>query len=154
MNRGKVVHAKEEHIHYIADNIREADLLEIKALGRPDPYKAIYSSYKTSKQAWSAVIEGTPILMFGVSPVSELTGLGAPWMITTDGIIKVKKQFVKECRSHVTNMLTIYPRLSNYVDCRNEVAIRWLKWLGFTFDDAVKIGINGEWFYPFSMERE
>jgi len=151
--KAKVVDAKATHVFHIANNMREADRLEIAAMGRSDPLRAVNTSLKMSKKAWTAILDDEPILMFGVAPISELTGLGSPWLLSTDGITKVKRQFIRECRFYVDELLDCYPRLANKVDCRNEVSIRWLKWLGFKFCKPASLGVNGEMFYPFWMEK-
>ncbi len=51
-------------------------------------------------------------------------------------------------------MLDLFPHLQNYVDARNEISIRWLKWLGFRFDPKpVPYGIWGLPFLRFQMEK-
>ena len=43
-----------------------------------------------------------------------------------------------------------YPLLVNYVDARNKVAIRWLRFLGFTFIRKIeKYGVGRKPFYEF-----
>ena len=153
MLKGKVIPSSLDHVLIISQNMREDDLIELEALGHNDPYIALNKSFDLTKRPWTATLEGEPIFMFGVVPISELTGLGSPWLLGTEGITKAKRQFIKECRIYMSMMLEEYPRLSNCVDCRNEVSIRWLKWLGFEFKEAVRIGVNGEWFYPFNMEK-
>lgn len=41
--------------------------------------------------------------------------------------------------------------LTNYVDARNAVSIRWLRWLGFEIEPAAPFGIHGLPFHRFSM---
>ena len=147
-DKGYVIPAAEEHIEVIAHNMRAPDVREVRAVGH-EPLDALRMSHHTSSLSWTAVIGGAPSIMFGVSPVCALTGLGGPWMLGTDGIYQVRRQFIRECRGYVDQMMNLYPRLVNYTDVRNEVSIRWLKWLGFTFAPAISIGVNGEMFFPF-----
>jgi hypothetical protein len=151
---GKVVDAKAEHVWHIAAHMREADRMEVEATGKDNPFDAVNLSYKMSRKAWTAIVDDEPIMMFGVSPISELSGLGSPWLLGTDGVLKVKRQFIRECRGCLEDMISLYPRLINSVDVRNEVSIRWLHWLGFEFYEPISIGANGELFYPFYMEKK
>jgi hypothetical protein len=51
-------------------------------------------------------------------------------------------------------MLDLYPHLENYVDVRNELSIKWLRWLGFQFDpQPIPYGVWEMPFFRFRMER-
>jgi hypothetical protein len=102
-----------------------------------------------STHTYTVFLGDKPILMFGVAPMSILNGVGSPWLVGTDDMHGIRRQFVRECRPYVVQMLAIYGELRNFVDVRNEVSIRWLQWLGFKMEPAVRYGINGERFYPF-----
>ena len=47
-----------------------------------------------------------------------------------------------------------FPFMFNYVDARHTDAIRWLKWLGFEFDEAAPYGPFDLPFYRFTMGEE
>jgi hypothetical protein len=48
-------------------------------------------------------------------------------------------------------MLADYPVLRNYVDQRNTVSIRWLRWLGFRMGEPAVMGAARVPFVPFEM---
>jgi hypothetical protein len=148
--RGYVIPAKAEHIIEIACNIREHDRREINAATNIGIMQAIYRSYRLSTSCYTGMVDDKPAIIFGVAPISVLSGVGAPWLIGTDGVDKVKRQFILECRTYLLSMGNTYPELRNYVDVRNNTSIRWLKWLGFEFSEPVEYGVNGELFYPFA----
>lgn len=150
---GYVQKARASDILFIAGSIRSDDRREIEAMSTLSPTQALWRSYRMSTSCWTGFVDNDPILMFGVAPLTVLGGVGSPWLIGTDAILKVKHQFLRMNAQFVEKMNETYPVLHNYVDVRNTHSVRWLKWLGFKFDDPVEYGLNGEKFYPFMRER-
>lgn len=153
MAKLEFVEATREHAIFIAANMRGHDLLELEASGR-DPFDAMLKGWKTSTKCWTGLVDGVPAIMFGVAPISALTGHGSPWLLGTPDALKIKRNFLLNSVGYVKEMLRLYPQLTNYVDCRNRQSVRWLKWLGFQLLDPVPIGVNGEMFHPFIMRKE
>lgn len=89
--------------------------------------------------------------MFGVVPVSAITGDGLVWLIGTDDIEAHTRAFLMASRAEVALLLEAYSRLFNLIDADNTVSIRWLKWLGFSFFPAIPL--NGWPFLPFEVKR-
>ena len=56
-------------------------------------------------------------------------------------------------RDEIAALLGRYAVLTNFVDARNEPAIKYLRWLGFRFGVATPWGSAGLPFHPFTMER-
>jgi hypothetical protein len=102
--------------------------------------------------AWTWLVDGAPVCMFGVSP-SVLQGVGMPWMIGTTSLERHAMAFLRQCRPYLEEMSTEYVFLSNFVDVRNMTAIRWLKWLGFKLDKPQPTGPFGLPFHRFQMKR-
>ena len=67
--------------------------------------------------------------MYGVVPVDEKTGL--VWMLGSNKLKKIKIAFLKESRTEVEGMNTLFPHLWNIIDSRNELHLKWIKWCGF-----------------------
>jgi len=97
-------------------------------------------------------IDGVPCAMLGLVVQSLLTGAGSPWLLATNHALKYKREFLVQSPPVINEMLSICPRLWNYVHADNKVSIRWLKWLGFTIDDPQKLS-SGEYFHRFHLER-
>jgi hypothetical protein len=79
-------------------------------------------------------------------------GIGAAWMIGSTGLqpLRVQKALLRESREMLDVLQAMFPTmLYNFVDARNDCAIRWLKWLGFTFDDPIPMGRGKHPFFPF-----
>ena len=92
--------------------------------------------------------------MFGVSVEGLMSNTGAPWLLMSDEPVKHKDVF-KQVTPHALVVLQQgFTKLENWVDAENEVAIRWLKKIGFTFDkDPVPYGVSGDPFYRFEWRR-
>jgi hypothetical protein len=129
-----VVKAHRDHIPYLAEHMAAADAEEVRAAVGLSPYRGLEDSLNRSIVAWTGTVDGRPVCMFGVSPIDILCGIGSPWLLGTDEIRQHAKTFMKLNRDYIPKMLSLSPSLVNWVDARHETAIRWLKWLGFTFD--------------------
>lgn len=139
--------AAQDDIACIAARARPADAAEMAALGKTVA-SAMESGLKVSDWAMTGTLDGVPVCMFGVAPVSLLNGIGAPWMLAAEPLEAAQKTFLKLCRPVVSEMARCYPRLINVVDERNTTAIRWLRWLGFRFDMPALL-VGGHPFLPF-----
>lgn len=117
----------------LAPRLREADRNECRAfLGLP-PEAVLPLSVQTDK-AWTFVDDlGVPQGMFGVSPVDQHPYFGIVWMATSPEIVKHRKALVRLAPQWLAHLHDLYPLLGNHIDARNELHVRWLKRMGFSF---------------------
>lgn len=141
--------ARAEDVPFLAENIREEDRLEIWHGYRVTPEEAFQTGLEVSDTPYTVVWNDTPVAMFGVSGVA---GVGVPWMLATDDLRKIRKSFLRDCRSYVEGFHNEYPLLVNQVWAKNTTHIQWLKWLGFQFDIPVQMGPDNEMFIRFYKE--
>ncbi len=144
--------ATEDDARELAPRMRAADMAEVWASGRKSPEDALLSSVRMSTHAWSGFVDGKLVVMWGCGPASMLDRIGVPWMLGSDDILKHQKAFLRRNREYVGKMLLCYTRLVNWVDARNVVSIRWLRWLGFKMDVEQPYGVLGLPFIKFDME--
>ena len=121
----------------LASRLRKADAEEAWASAEATPLEAVLRSWRGSVLSWSGFADGRLVCMWGVCPGP---GYGVPWMLGTDEVVTYQKHFLRRNRSFVLRMHQEFDRLYNWVDARNVVAIRWLRWLGFTIEPAVSHG--------------
>jgi hypothetical protein len=140
-------YALPEDVAAIAADARQADVDEFAALGAT-PTMAMEVGMKASDWSGTALFDGVPVCMFGVEPVSIITGLGTPWLVTTNRLMQHERQFIRHCRPVVDAMQRSYPRLSNLVADDNTAAKRWLRWMGFEINKR-PINVNGALFRQF-----
>ncbi len=120
-----------EDCYRIAENIREDDRREILAFSGGTPLDAMVQGYGFSDKPRTVLVGDTPVAMFGSGIVEPR--VGAVWLLGTDGIHDISRQFLRESKKWLEELHDNYDLLFNYVDERNTVHIKWLKWLGFKF---------------------
>lgn len=128
--------------------LRRADREEIDALTGGDPQEALAESVARSSSAWAGLADGTLVCLFGVVPAG-VTGI--PWLLGSEAVAAYGRPFLRRNRAYVRAMLAEFPVLTNVVDARNAVSIRWLRWLGFTLGTPTPMGVKGLPFIRFEM---
>ncbi|MGL5918127.1 MAG: phage protein Gp13 family protein [Cetobacterium sp.] len=131
---GYVREVRDGDIEFIAKHMRQADVMEVQAT-----VGSVYSLLDALRQAVSysaiacTVVGDNPAAVFGVAPVSDIEGV--IWLLGTDELTSksLKREFLKQSRDYLDRLQEFRPLLFNYVDERNTLHIRWLKWVGCTF---------------------
>lgn len=115
----------------IADNLRQGDRDEIAAMSQLEPLDAVRTSVALSSHAYVVLDRDCiPVAIFGAAP-HPLPGVGIVWMLGTEGIRKEAYSIAKATRSYFDELNEAYPILWNFIDDRNQVSLRWLRWGGF-----------------------
>ncbi|MTK63864.1 MAG: hypothetical protein F8N15_04900 [Methanobacterium sp.] len=114
---------------YLASRLRQEDLSEIQANSGQTPEASIRAGL-TAGEAWVAEDDEGPVAIFGLIPSPPPLG-GVPWMLATPRFLDHQRQFLRECRQWIETMLARFPILTNVVDARNALHVRWLLWCGF-----------------------
>ena len=143
-----------EDIDPLVMRVRPEDVSELWAAAMATPERALRDGILLSPESWVGMADDLPLCIFGVAPVSLLGRVGAPWMVGTSDIDRHAFGFLKACKGAVAEMIAPYPYLFNFVDARNDKAVRWLKWLGFTMPPAEPYGPFGLPFHRFEMKRD
>jgi len=119
---------------HVAHNLRLADKEELRAGGTDDYIACLSESFASSSVCRVALVDGVPVAVLGVCD-SKLDGVGIIWMLGTDGIYKISRQFLKGSARELSLLSAGYKTLFNYVYSENRLSIKWLEWLGFTIDN-------------------
>lgn len=127
----EIVPATLEHASALAPRLREADRQEIKASSGDTPEEALTMSLALSPMAWTWLVDGEPVAMFGCvsHPYKAMTGI--PWFLAAPEFDRQKIYFLRNCGTYFDEMQDTFPILENFVDCRNTTSIQWLAWSGF-----------------------
>lgn len=144
----------ESDILEVADNIRPEDEREVLAGGKTSVEESLESGFFSSDPVYSIVVSGeeTPLAMFGVVPRQHAPG--SIWMLATKDLPKYAMSFLKRSTEVVNYLQTFHPVVSNYVDSRNHLHIRWLEWTGFVFLQEGDIVVNGTVFHYFVRTKQ
>lgn len=148
------VEIEQRHIEYVAARMREADRVEVMAACGHSPMEALQEAVSKSQVGSTVLIDGEPVAIMGLAKGTVLTTVGAPWMLGTDVLFRHPRKMLEWGRTVVAAMLEDVDALVNYVHADNTASIRWLKRLGFSFGKHVAIGVNGEKFARFWMEKK
>lgn len=122
------------HVPSLAAKMRDADKLEVGALGRT-PENALRSGLAASLWALTALVDDEPHAMLGVSPVSMIEGVGCPWMLGSERIYDHARDLVRHGPALIGEMSAGFERLENVVHVENHRALRFLRHFGFTIAD-------------------
>ena len=134
----------------LSNDLRKEDIEEIKAYANIKPKEALILGIRTSKIPLGVFNhKGEIVSLCGVRSINSY--LGQVWLLASPKIQdNFSMTFLRHCRD-VTDVLTKdHKILFNYVDARNELHIKWLKWLDFTFINRhEKFGFEKRPFYEF-----
>lgn len=122
----------------IGENLRDQAALEMWNYDRSSPVESCLNSFTKSFVKMTIEHNNIPIAMFGIMLIPEPT----LWMLTTDGLENIGRNFVRNTRSWINKMLVDYPTLVAYVDIRNKESIKWLEFIGGKMVDTVFMGID------------
>lgn len=146
--------AIEADIAILAPNIREHDRHEIYCSHGVTPLEALTISFSNSAECWTIEDHNGSILgMFGVT---KHTGIDAvPWLLATEALQKKENQrsFITQGKDWITGIKVRYERLSNRVHAENKISIRWLRSLGFSFDEEAIWGYRPSRFIRFYWNK-
>lgn len=116
---------------HIALHMRESDRIEVADTSGLSPHDAIHESLRLSTTAYAVESDRNGIIaMFGAAP-HPLPGVGIAWMLGTDGILLDPLVIARRTRTYIKELHRDYWLLWNFIDGRNAVSMRWLRWSGF-----------------------
>ena len=137
----------------MAHNLRKADMNELQAVlgNNLDTAHILYEGIKNSDNPRTFLVDGEPSAIYGVvNAQSDDLKVGWVWLLGTNKIKKAKTFFLKHSKKELAEQEKEYDVLANYVDVRNTVHIKWLKWLGFKALREVNYGVEQRKFYEFA----
>ena len=114
----------------LAKHLRKPDFDEVVTVTKEAPLKPIVRGFRAATYCKSVLNNGNMIMMYGVCP-TLYHKVGSPFLLGTDRFLEVKFPFARQCKSRVEEMQKQYPILWNFIDSRNAVHLRWIKWCGF-----------------------
>lgn len=149
--QAELVPTTQEHIDFVAENMRAEDRAEVMASNGLHPLPALQKS--TEMSAWKVTlkIDDEILGIIGLVATNDEM-LGIPWMLGTHNVKKRAKSFMRVMPTVLGVMKQFNPVLINYVHAENKPAIRFLKQLDFKLEDEPEpTGIDGALFYKFTM---
>lgn len=126
----KIIKSIQDHIKPIAENMRSQDIEELSKVDQT-PEDALNAGLACA-ECYTVIHNDKPVMMFGLQGMGLSTAI--VWALGTDDILTMKKQFINESKLWRDAFLREWQTLYNYVDVDNSESIKWLKYLGATFN--------------------
>jgi hypothetical protein len=122
----------------VLSNLRQPEVDELEALGVTSEmclrYGLVYGNAQT------IFINGEAAGIFGVMHYEDGN---VPWAVFSKVVDRHPIAFLRAAKRWAESLAV---SVVNYVDVRNEAAVKWFAWLGFTLGEPVPYGVNGELF--------
>ena len=139
-------------VSVVAENMRKEDVDEVRAQTGACPKGGLLYAYFMSKPCLTVVSRhGHLMAMGGVVPEGE--NIGRIWLLGCQSMVDDsihRRWFLRKSKEKLAEMQSLYPLLFNMVDARNEVHVKWIDWLGFTFiKKHLNWGPEQQMFYEF-----
>lgn len=148
---GELVPATKTHALMMSRRVRAAEVREIAASHAVTPVKLLIEEVDRSASAWSWIVAGEVACMFGIVTPTLVSEEAYPWFFSTDLVDRYARQFARTCKELLPELLSRHPRLTGMVDARYALSVRWLEWLGATFDEPQPWGATGAPFRRFQI---
>ena len=140
----KVVEATHAHVAHIYPRLRQADQVEVRAMGH-EPCQSLLGALEMDDVTLTAVDkDNVPFAMFGVGQVENLAYI---WCLATDSVSDNAYDFLKASREWTQRLTKPYGATFNFVHEDNHVALKWLKFCGAIF--IRKLTFNNQPFFEF-----
>lgn len=141
-------------ILYILNHLRDEDKAELIALFGCEWKKRTYNRLKKSNVT---VLKDSELRPFAMGGIEGKKSIACVWLLTTNEIINNKLKLAKEIYEQIATASKRFEILYNFIYCSNFQAKRWLKKLGFVFDNPTPKGMdipdNFEFFYKFTKKE-
>lgn len=118
----------------LALSMRQADRTEIALAGSSGPYDSLMRGIVNSVNPTTILGPQGAVVAIG-GCVQLAPQLGCPWLLASDGLLEIKRDFLRDCKPELIKLHGAFPTLYNEVWEGNTLHIRWLRWLGFNVAD-------------------
>ena len=149
----EIVEPTSDHVFHMAPRMRYDDKREIWRASRGTPHTTLLQSIDMPGEHYTALQDGQPIAMFGVSQDYEDPRVAVPWLLGTDQLTSTSMALLRYSRRYVDEAKERYQQLYNYVDVDNTASVKWLGWLGFDIYVAEPVGPFGALFHYFENRK-
>ena len=114
-----------DDVEYLAPRLRFADKQEILASIGLTPLEGLKQSFSNSTLCLTIVNpKGKAVGIFGIADLGGF--VGGIWLLATEDLTTIQIAFLKECKKVIQLLNKKYKILWNYVDCRNQLHIKWM----------------------------
>ena len=127
----------------LAAGLPPSNLQEIRRVASMHPEAAIRATFDMADFRVSSWLGDEILAIWGVARKSLVSQDGVYWLIASKHAQEHPILFARETKRLLGVFDTQYRQLENHVDAGNAQIIRWLEWLGFTFDPDPVLSATG-----------
>ena len=121
-----------EHILPMSNVLDHEEARALEAAGRP-PLYAITTMFHASEERWTALIDGKPIAMWGVTG-GALETTGEAWLVVAKSIRGHKFAIVRQAMRSLARMFETKIVITSSMFCGDVRASKFAKALGFKIE--------------------
>ena len=121
------------HARLIASAMRPGDIEEIRAGWDKEPLEAMRIALTESYYARTMFMGLQPLCMYGLAPLTVLTGCARIWIFVSTAVDAHPFAFARASRVALREVMAVAPIVTNLVDVQDEPVMKWLEWLGGRF---------------------
>jgi hypothetical protein len=134
---------------YMARHLRPEDDREVRTATGESP-EVVLPRFAGECYVARRAPNEDPCVIFGCEP--KAPGLAFVWLLATPEVKRCPLSVLREARYWINHWAEKYGSVGNFVDTRNELHVRWIKYLGFYLGETYKI--RGVPFRVFAKVRE
>lgn len=117
-----------------------------------DIRKALTAQHARGEEMYSAWADGQIVAIWGFHANSLLSPSVYVWMLTTTVAVRAGKAFARESWKQREKIFARFPEVTGVCMATHKRSLRWLKWLGATFDTPTDHGRLQ--LVPFTIRRD
>jgi hypothetical protein len=126
-----------EHILPMSNVLDHEEARALEAAGRP-PLYAITTMFHASEERWTALIDGEPIAMWGVTG-GALETTGEAWLVVAKSIRGHKFAIVRQAMRSLARMFETKIVITSSIYCSDKRAFRFARALGFKVVEQITV---------------
>tara|TARA_R110002074_G_scaffold123695_1_gene259604 strand:+ start:689 stop:1234 length:546 start_codon:yes stop_codon:yes gene_type:complete len=137
------------HAFDLAFKLRPMDNYEVCAMGNT-PLEVLVLPFRYTRKGvntYTVLDDGNVVAMFGVVSNPHNLKHGTVWMLSSEELDKHWKYFTKRTKKWANYFLSDYEYVANYITIEHKTNIKWLKWLGFSFNSEPLVVKGNEVLY-------
>ena len=144
-----IVPATPEHAAALAPDMREEEVLEVRAALDLGPEEALLKLMRSSLFSCAVYFDGELCTIFGI--IEAIDGAGFPWLLSSTAVERHPLAFWRTSKDVLARMRRLFPVLVQFVDARYTRCHSWAQRLGFTLGPAEPHGVAGLPFHPLAI---
>ena len=149
-----LVKATEDHIDYLVPRMRDADVVDLGIICSVGMGELLAKVLEVSEEVNTLCFNGEPLCVFGIVINSVEDHVGEPWGIAQPKASKHPVAMCRQGRKFTNKYLDKGLKLTTTVHSENELALNWLRFLGFTMNDIIDISPDTRYLVYEKWNRE